>query len=196
MNTAAGGWSKLQQANRRFVNGEVTHPHQDQARRHELVNGQKPEAVVLTCADSRVCPELLFDAGLGDLFVIRVAGNVVTPEVIGSVEYAVGVLETPLLVVLGHQSCGAVKAAFEAGEPPGEIPQITHKIKPVVPAEANGADTTAVEAAVKANAQLAAQDLVDKSAIISAAQKAGKLEVLAAYYSLATGEVERLQVRS
>ena len=112
--------AQLVEGNRRFVSGEVARPHQSAARRAELAKGQAPVAIVLTCSDSRVAPELYFDQGLGDLFVIRNAGNVLDDHVLGSIEYAVEHLHVPLLIVIGHEKCGAVSAAVGGGERRGD----------------------------------------------------------------------------
>ncbi len=127
---------KLIGGNKFYVAGKSRHPHQTIERRTELAKGQNPFAVILGCSDSRVPPEILFDQGLGDLFVVRVAGNVVDNAVQGSIEYAVEELGVPLIMVLGHERCGAVKAAVDVvekgGELPGQIETIIDKIKPAV----------------------------------------------------------------
>ena len=116
--------------NERFVAGTATRPHAGYARRSELVKGQHPVAAVIGCADSRVAPELLFDQGLGDLFVVRVAGNVAEPGVIGSVEYAAEHLGTPLVVVLGHEGCGAVKSTLDGAGEDGNLGSLVKDIRP------------------------------------------------------------------
>lgn len=112
--SAADAFSLLREGNLRFVGGQTEHPNQGSDRRFEIAKGQSPFAVVLTCADSRLSPEIIFDRGLGDLFVLRVAGNVADPDIIASIEYAVEHLGSSLVVVLGHEKCGAVKAALDA----------------------------------------------------------------------------------
>ena len=123
----------LLEGNRRFSSGKLLAKNMGTARLEELLNkGQKPFAVILSCSDSRVPPELIFDQAMGDLFIIRVAGNVISPIVMGSIEYGVEHLQVPLLVILGHENCGAVKATVDGGEAPGSIADIVEKIKPSV----------------------------------------------------------------
>ena len=119
--TPAQAWRALRDGNQRFVDGTTSHPNQDAARRDELVSGQNPFCVIFGCSDSRLAAEIIFDLGLGDAFVVRSAGQVIDEAVLGSLEYAVAVLGTPLIVILGHDSCGAVTAtvgAYETGEMP------------------------------------------------------------------------------
>ena len=112
--TPAEAWAKLARGNDRFVAGEYWHPNQDAARRDSLTEGQTPFAVFFGCADSRVAAEIIFDRGLGDLFVVRTAGHVIDPGVLGSIEFGVAMLDIPLVVILGHDSCGAVSATVDA----------------------------------------------------------------------------------
>src|SRR5699024_7687227 len=114
--TPAEAWATLRDGNQRFVAGEMNHPSQSVQRRAELSGGQRPTAVILGCSDSRVAAEIIFDQGLGDMFVVRTAGQVLDTTVIGSIEYGLGILDIPLVVVLGHDSCGAIGAAVEALE--------------------------------------------------------------------------------
>jgi len=123
---------RLLQGNQRYVAGKATHPDQTAERRLGLASGQAPFAIILTCADSRVAPELFFDQGLGDLFVIRNAGNILDDHVIGSMEYAVEHLHAGLIVVVGHGQCGAVSAAVAGGEVPGHIRSVTEAIAPAL----------------------------------------------------------------
>lgn len=134
--TPAEAWQKMVEGNRRFIAGTPAHPHQDTARRAELASGQHPIATFLGCSDSRVAAETLFDVGLGDLFTIRNAGHMVTESAVASIEFAVGMLDVPLLIVLAHDSCGAVGAAvagtaIDADPIP---PKIWKLIAPIVPA--------------------------------------------------------------
>src|SRR3954449_11002544 len=122
--------AELKTGNAHHVRHQYLHPHETGARQRELVTGQHPHAELLSCADSRVPPEIVFDQGLGDLFVVRVAGNVASDTEIGSLEYGAEHLPIPLLVVLGHESCGAVTAAVQAGEPEGHIATLVDLIKP------------------------------------------------------------------
>ena len=132
--------SKLKEGNGRYTSGSLQHPGQTAERRTELAKTQHPFATIVSCSDSRVPPEIVFDQGLGDLFVVRVAGNVINDEGLGSVEYTVDHLGTRLILVLGHQSCGAVKAARETiaakGKAPGHIQSLVTAIKPAVEATA------------------------------------------------------------
>ncbi len=129
-------WKALKEGNDRFVSGQVQHPSQSVEDRARLANGQKPTAVVFGCSDSRVAAEIIFDQGLGDMFVVRTAGHVADSAVLGSIEYAVTVLDVPLIVVLGHDSCGAVQAtlsALEDGEVPGGyVRDIVERVTPSI----------------------------------------------------------------
>ena len=152
-----------------------------------LVKGQKPYAIILSCADSRVIPESIFDANAGEIFVLRVAGNVANTSTIASIEYAVAHIGTKLIIVLGHQSCGAVTAALAGGD---NGHNLNHLLCHITPAIHNG-ESKEVNDVVKRNATLNAQYLKDRSEIINNATKDG-LEIRSAYYSLETGEVEYL----
>ena len=142
---------------------------------------------MLSCADSRVPVEIVFDQTIGHVFVTRVAGNVVTPEIIGSLEYGVAVLGTAVLVVLGHGSCGAVSAAIAAKDVPGQISALYRHIRPAV--DQAGSD---LDAAIRANARIHARLLQEASPVIASAVKQKRLKVVAAYYDLATGVVTLL----
>lgn len=179
--------AKLMEGNQRFVAQKRLSPHQDMVRLTEVAPGQAPFAAILSCADSRVVPEIAFDQGLGDLFVVRVAGNIAITEDIASEEYAVGVLGAPLLMVLGHKRCGAVSAALDGGELPGVIESLAFAIQPAVQASA-GESGDRLTNAVKANVRLQVQRL-KTSSVIAAAVAAGKLKVVGAYYDLDTGAV-------
>lgn len=187
---------KLIMGNKNFVSGTLSKKDLGDARRKELTKGQHPFATVLTCSDSRVSPELLFDQGLGDIFVVRSAGNVVDPIEIGSIEYAVEHLHTPLLVIMGHQSCGAVKAAMEAkGESEGNIGAILKKIMPAVEkANASGAKDPAqkLNLAVQENVKNVYADLLSRSPILKEMVHEGKLKVVLAEYYLDSGKVDLL----
>lgn len=179
---------RLMEGNARFVAGKATHPHQDGDRRAEIAQSQKPFAVVLTCADSRVPPEILFDQGLGDIFVLRVAGNVADDDVQASIEYAVEHLGTNLIVVLGHERCGAVKAAVAGGELPGHLPGLIDRIKPAVASSKEMAGD-ALDNAVSANARLAATQLRASRPLLQPLVTQGSLAVVAARVDLDTGTV-------
>ena len=178
---------RLLEGNRRFVSGAVDGPRRDLDRVRELSGGQEPYAAILGCADSRVPPEILFDEGFGDLFTVRVAGNVATPEEIASLEYAVGVLGSQLVVVLGHSSCGAVSAAVDGGAVPGQISSLFQHITPSVPEGAT------VQEAVEANARHQARVLRTSSPVIREAVAAGSVRVQPAVYSLEDGRVRLLE---
>lgn len=189
--TAQEALKLLKQGNARYVKGELKHPHTDPKRRDELTDAQHPFAVILSCADSRVVPELLFDQGLGDLFVIRVAGNVAKDKVFGSIEYAVKYLNSKLIVVLGHESCGAVNASLGDTDPGGHIGSIIEKIKPAV-YMARRMKGDLLTNAIKVNAQIVGEELKETKPIISDAVKSAGVEVVSAYYKLSSGEVEFL----
>ena len=179
---------RLMEGNQRFVQQQSKHPDQSPARLKEVAQGQHPFATVLSCADSRVPPEILFDEGIGDLFDIRVAGNIVTPEVLGSVEYAVAVLGTPLLMVLGHERCGAVTAAVKGERLPGQMGAFVQAIKPAL-AKTQGKSGDPVDNGVIANVQYQIEKLKQSSTILSERSQAGKLKIVGCRYDLDTGEV-------
>ena len=181
--------SRLEAGNARFVEDKLEGKLQDSSRRDELTGGQSPYAVILSCADSRVVPELAFDAGLGELFVVRVAGNVANTESIASIEYAVAHLGSPVIVVLGHESCGAVGAAIQGGDNGYNLNVLLSQITPAICACESGA---AVNTVVKKNAELNANELVSRSSIIKGAVDAGKLKIVPGYYNLDSGKVEFL----
>ena len=178
--------------NRRFVAGKP------QARdvvslRHKLASGQSPKAIILSCSDSRVGPELLFDQTLGDIFVVRTAGNVADAVGLGSIEYAVEHLHSPLLVVLGHQKCGAVNAACSGEKMPSpNLDAIVEKINPAVAqAKSYAKADDLLESAIKENVHQSAKDLLANSEIIRDAVKSGKLTIIEAEYELESGQVVR-----
>lgn len=179
--------AKLMEGNQRFMTNKRLNPHQDSVRLTEVAAGQAPFAAILSCADSRVVPEIAFDQGLGDLFVVRVAGNIAGIEDIASQEYAVAVLKAPLLMVVGHERCGAVNAAIEGGELPGVVESLVVAIQPAVQAS-EGQPGDRLTNAVKANVRLQVQRL-QSSAVIANAVKQGKLKIVGAYYDLDTGEI-------
>lgn len=179
--------AELMEGNQRFVTKKRINPHQDTVRITETAQGQAPFAAILSCADSRVVPEIAFDRGIGDLFVVRVAGNIAITEDIASEEYAVGVLGVPLLMILGHERCGAVKAAVDGGELPGVIESLVYAIRPAVE-ESEGKSGDRLTNAVKANVLLQMKRLQTSSVIASAVQQ-GKLKIVGAYYDLDTGEI-------
>jgi carbonic anhydrase len=187
--TPAADNEQLVEGNARFVSGKTLHPRQDPARRTELATGQHPFAIVLACADSRVGPELLFDQGLGDLFVAREAGNVVDDHTLGSIEYAAEHLHSPLIVVLGHERCGAVAAARDTvaakGHAEAHIESLVEAIRPAVEATA-GQDA---EATCKANVQNVVHELQTSEPLLHHMVEKGEISVVGAYYDLDTGVV-------
>src|SRR6266516_5504009 len=181
--------AKLKEGNGRYASGKLQHPGQTTERRAELTKDQHPFAVIVSCSDSRVPPEIVFDQGLGDLFVVRVAGNVIDDHSLGSAEYAVDHLAVRLIVVLGHQRCGAVKAAKDTiaakGEAPGHIQSLVTAIKPAVEATVKGD----LEATVRENVKNVVQALRSSTPVLKAKVDASELRVIGAYYSLDTGMV-------
>lgn len=189
---------RLLAGNERFAADRERNLGRDTVRRAELAEEQKPYAVILGCADSRVPPEVVFDQGLGDLFVVRIAGNTaVDPFVVGSIEYAVEHLGSVLVMVLGHQSCGAVKGAIavvnEGAEEPGSIGDFIAPIVPVVEgvtAEDRGlSESRLVERSIRANVSAAVDELESGDSLVSELADAGKLKVVGAEYQLETGRV-------
>jgi carbonic anhydrase len=187
--TADEALDLLMEGNKRFVNDELQHPHLDSARRKMLSEGQAPHTVVLACSDSRMVPEVIFDQGLGDLFVIRVAGNVAKDKVLGSIEYAIEHLGSKLIFVLSHESCGAVTAALGAEEAPGHIGSILEEIKPAVYiARQQRGDL--LENAIKNNALITRERIQDSQPIIHQAIAEKGVKVISGYYHLSDGRVE------
>ena len=212
--------SRLKEGNGRFIAGNMQHPHgssderayiaknsyenpdaislgmtseQAAKRRGELTKSQHPFAIILSCSDSRVPPEIVFDEGLGDLFIVRVAGNVLNDEGLGSIEYGVEVLGARLIVVLGHQSCGAVDAAMKTiaakGKAPGHIQSLVTALKPVVVSTPK-AD---LETMTKANVKHVGDALRSSTPILKARVDSGDLQVVGGYYTLDTGAVTFLE---
>jgi len=179
--------------NSRFVAGKPQ-PRSLISLRQKLASGQSPEAIILSCSDSRVGPELIFDQSLGDLFVVRTAGNIADPVALGSMEYAVEHLHSSLLVVLGHQKCGAVAAACSREKmPSANLEAIMQKISPaVVQASSYAKGDDLVESAIKENVRQSAKDVLADSEIIRNAVNACKVKVIEAEYELGTGKVVRL----
>ncbi|MGG6237872.1 carbonic anhydrase [Nodosilinea sp. AN01ver1] len=178
---------RLLDGNQRFTGHHLEHPDQSEERVLELTQSQHPFATVLSCADSRVTAEIIFDQGLGDIFDVRVAGNIATPEVVGSIEYAVELLGTPLLMVLGHERCGAVTAAVENGPLPGQIGTFVDAILPAI-AQVKGQPGDAVDNAVSANVRYQMEQLM-RSPLVRDRQRSGQLQVVGARYDLDSGLV-------
>jgi carbonic anhydrase len=212
--------SRLKEGNGRFIAGNMQHPHDsaderayiaknsyenpdvvslgmttDQAakRRAELTKSQHPFAIVLSCSDSRVPPEIVFDEGLGDLFIVRIAGNVLNDEGLGSIEYGVDILGVRLIVVLGHQSCGAVDAAMKTvaakGKAPGHIQSLVTAIKPVIDSAPKGD----LETMIKANVKHVVDALRSSAPILKARVDSGDVQVIGGYYTLDSGAVTFLE---
>jgi len=182
---------KLMDGNERYQTANQTYPHQTVALRQALRDGQNPFAVILGCADSRVPPELVFDQGLGDLFVIRVAGHVVDDTVLASVEFAVTVLGVPLVMVLGHSQCGAVEATISGAELLGSMSKVAAAIQPAVTA-AEELPGNQADNAIKTNARMMAEQLTIRSPLLTQSVTDEQVKIVAAFYDLYTGAVELL----
>lgn len=191
-------WDEMRRGNARFVSGEPQHPRQDVERRHNVAGTQKPRAALFGCSDSRLAAEIIFDKGLGDLFVVRNAGQVISDSVVGSLEYAVAVLDVPLIVILGHDECGAVSAAIESTQPDApDLPMhIWRLIAPIVPAARRVARQQSGEgSAASPDPELVSREhlrdtvaeLLHSSELISTAVDEGRLAVVGANYRLDEG---------
>lgn len=178
---------ELLNGNERFVKRKRRNPNQTYSRLVEVAKGQKPFASVLGCADSRVPSEIVFDQGLGDLFVCRVAGNIATPEEIGSLEFGSLVLGSKVIMVVGHERCGAVDAAIKGAQVPGQIGSLLEAIKPSVESS-KGKKGDKLENACKANV-LAQIEKLKSSSVLSELIKAEKLKIVGGYYDLDTGKI-------
>ncbi|MFE9861806.1 carbonic anhydrase [Streptomyces sp. NPDC005506] len=193
--TPAAAFARLVDGNKRWVSGDLHHPDRDPDRRELVAQTQEPFGSILACIDSRVPPELLFDTGLGDLYVMRTGGEAVGPVVTGSVEYGPMTSGTPLIVVLGHQRCGAIEAAYKsirAGKPlPGNLEAIAKALRPAYEQAVREGGTDPVETMARAQVTLTAADLRSNQDLAPLVQK-GTLAVVGAYYSLDTGKVEVL----
>lgn len=181
--------SRLKEGNDRFVADKLDGKLQDSSRRDSLTSGQQPFAIILSCADSRVVPELAFDTGLGELFVVRVAGNIANTSSMASIEYAVAHCGSKVIVVLGHQSCGAVTAAIAGGDNGYNLNHLLSHVTPAIAASDEGAGVNDV---VKVNAKLTVQELINRSSIIGPAVASGDVKVVPAYYNLDSGKVDFL----
>lgn len=180
---------RLMEGNARFTSGRMTsNEHDLEILKQHTVDKQEPYAAVLSCADSRVPIELIFDESIGHIFVARIAGNIATSEIIASLEYGAAVLGTKVILVIGHRNCGAVKAAIQAKEVPGQISALYPHLRPAV--NQAGPD---LEAATKANAKIQASLLREASTVIAGLVKENKLKVVAAYYDVGAGSVTLLE---
>ncbi|MDQ1513775.1 MAG: carbonic anhydrase [Microbacteriaceae bacterium] len=196
--TPAAAWEDLAAGNARFLSGEPAHPRQDADRRAELATTQGPKATFFGCSDSRLAAEIIFDQGIGDLFVVRNAGQVVSPSAVASLEYAVAVLGVPLVVVLAHDGCGAVRAAVDGAGPDGSAlpPLIAAHVAPIRPAveaarAANPDGPVDPEAVGRLHLERTVTGLLEASELLSAAVADGNLAIVGAQYRLAEGRVER-----
>jgi len=191
--TADQALAQLEQGNRRCVQGKSTHGHDVKKWRERFLLKQKPFATVLGCSDSRVAPELLFDQGFGELFVVRVAGNIVDPNVVGSIQYAVEHLDNKLIVVLGHQNCGAVTAALappdQTKDEPPELRKLLDQIRPAIDSvDRKQERKQRVAAAVEANARASVKQLLEVPSIAKA-MKEKHVKVVGAVYHIDSGEI-------
>ncbi|MRH90517.1 carbonic anhydrase [Nocardia sp. SYP-A9097] len=187
-----GAWKSLREGNERFVNGTLQHPSQGAIARAKLVGGQQPHAILFGCGDSRVAAEIIFDQGLGDMFVVRTAGHVIDSSVLGSIEYGVHVLDVPLIVVLGHDSCGAVRATIEAldnGDVPGGfIRSIVERVTPsILIGRREGLEE--VDDLEARHVEETARVLMQRSIIISERVAAGECAIACVTYQLDDGRV-------
>jgi len=184
----------LKEGNNRFAAGRPQHPNQDTGRRVEAAKGQEPFATILACSDSRDPVEILFDRGVGDVFVVRVAGNIAGLSELATVEYGVGHLNTPMLIVMGHTKCGAVTAVAKGAELHGHLHALADKIKPAVE-KAKAGITEAdelVPKAIQANVWQTIEDIIKQSSVVRQKLAARKVAILGAVYDLETGKVEWL----
>ncbi len=182
---------RLMAGNAGYAALKSTHPNQTSERRIELKKGQHPFCIILGCSDSRIPPEVIFDQGLGDLFVIRVAGNITGTNVLASIEYAAAHLHVPLLVVLGHSDCGAVKATVAGQVLEGHLPSLAAAIEPAVN-RLKGQPGDGVDDIAKANARLVSEQLRQSTPVLSKLVQDGSLRVVAAFYDLDSGLVDLL----
>jgi len=191
--TPADAWSELAAGNARFVGGVRSHPNQDVDHRATLAAAQRPFALVFGCADSRVAAEIIFDRGRGDPFVVRTAGHVMDPSVLGSLEFGVGLLDIPLIVVLGHDSCGAIAATMDALEtghvPGGYIRDIVERVTPSV-LSAQRAGRRHPDEVCADHVVGTAQLLTERSLLIAERLRAGRLGIVGATYDLVDGHAK------
>ncbi|MEV7544829.1 carbonic anhydrase [Streptomyces sp. NPDC089915] len=193
--TPAAAYARLVEGNARWVDGSLRHPDRDPTRRQLVAQSQTPFAVVLSCIDSRVPPELLFDTGLGDMYVLRTGGQTLGPVVTGSVEYGPMTSATPLVLVLGHQRCGAIDAAYKAARDgkalPGNLEALAKALRPAYEQTVKEGGPDPVDRMIRAQVRLTADELRGNADLAPLVRK-GTLAVVGAYYSLDTGRVEVL----
>lgn len=197
--TSEQAWSKLVRGNKNFVSGFPEHRHQDAEKRRGLAGEQTPFAAVFGCSDSRLAAELIFDVGLGDLFVIRNAGQVLAETILGSLEFAVEVIGVPLILILGHDQCGAIKAGMAAQEgklsAKGEfIHNIVNRITPTIE-RGLALGETSIDEFTNRHIKDTVQEIADKSAVIREAIEAGRVAIVGAQYKLELGEVHVVEYR-
>ncbi|MGO1522388.1 MAG: carbonic anhydrase [Nesterenkonia sp.] len=191
--TPAEAWGLLKAGNDRFVTGDVAHPNQNAARRSSLTESQHPIAVIFGCSDSRLAAEIIFDVGLGDVFVVRTAGQVIDDAVLGSLEFSVDSLQVPLIVVLGHDSCGAVSAAVESTQngqmPAGYVRDLVERILPsVLSAQRSGRDS--INESVEEHVKQTTERMIDQSRVLHDAVADGRTAVVGVTYRLAEGRAD------
>lgn len=184
--------TKLKQGNERFVQGKSIRPHQDLNRIKEVATAQSPFATIVGCSDSRVPNEIIFDQGVGDLFIVRTAGQVSTYASWGSIEFAEELLGTKLIVVLGHTQCGAVNAAVKLPEVPGHIVTLINAIKPAVEKAREQHPADLLDAAIRENIRLQVEQLKSLEPTLAKRVREGSVKILGALYHLDTGKVEFL----
>ncbi len=194
--TPQQAWTAMKEGNQRFVAGQPAHPRQDIDRRSSLAAKQIPFAALFGCADSRLSAEIIFDVGLGDLFVVRNAGQVIAETILGSLEYSVEVLGVPLILVLGHDECGAIRATIDATEgklkSEGEfIHDLVERIRPTV-LQANALGLHDIDDVTAMHIKDTINELLSRSKLIAKAVESGKLAVVGANYKLTLGEVHPL----
>ena len=189
--SADSATTKLKEGNERFIKGKTLHPNQDFKRIKEVASAQKPFAIIVGCSDSRVPSEIIFDQGIGDLFIIRTAGQVSSYASWGSIEFGNAVLGAKLIVVLGHTSCGAVSAACKIPDVPGHIVTLINAIKPAAELAKKIAGDV-VENAVKINVAMEVKQLQSLEPVLTKAIKNGSLKIVGAVYNLSTGQVDFL----
>jgi carbonic anhydrase len=197
--TAEQAWSKLVEGNKNFVSGLPAHKHQDAEKRRELVGEQTPFAAVFGCSDSRLAAEMIFDVGLGDLFVVRNAGQVLAETILGSLEFAVEVIGVPLILILGHDQCGAIKASMSAQRGTlsvkGEfIHNIVNRITPTIE-RGLALGETSIDEFTNRHIKDTIQEMTDRSEVIREAIEAGRVAIVGAQYKLELGEVQVVEYR-
>ena len=197
--TAEQAWSKLVEGNKNFVSGLPAHKHQDAEKRRELVGEQTPFAAVFGCSDSRLAAEMIFDVGLGDLFVVRNAGQVLAETILGSLEFAVEVIGVPLILILGHDQCGAIKAGMSAQRGTlsvkGEfIHNIVNRITPTIE-RGLALGETSIDEFTNRHIKDTIQEMTDRSEVIREAIEAGRVAIVGTQYKLELGEVQVVEYR-